>query len=374
MVSEFPKREMNENTRRKSAAVCRGKTGGDMVKQGSARKNILMIMALSYGVMDRSIGLEICGGNRNGYRGTLEYMYKKDEAETIFGVKPRVLHIKKNGIDAIAKDILFASDFYEKGYLWHQKDRDERYAMISRALYDLQLADVIIDPGSKGVFRKENGIAVNGRYRAFAPIEYKAENKKEIQACRAHALVTGNGKMFFVYAAGSKNIRYRKSTERKIHEFMINRLEQPADVSDIFLVDDYSFAEKVLQNDQTGRIMEKNHRVANLITSDMDGYIVPSRIGGSPYLKMVLYPEIADSLLKLARAQSDCRVVSALPLSLRTCRQIQTGQDEMTVLCTDEMKDIIDRINSGSNIHKLKIKKTDLERYVRGYFSLEEVQ
>ena len=105
-----------------------------------------MIMALSYGVMDRSIGLEICGGNKNGYRGTLEYMYKKDEVETIFGVKPRVLHIKKNGIAAIAKDIPFASEFYEKGYLWHQKDRNERYALISRALYHLQLADVLLAP------------------------------------------------------------------------------------------------------------------------------------------------------------------------------------------------------------------------------------
>ena len=70
----------------------------------SIRRRILLIMAMSGGEIKKEICMELCG-SKPYYKKMMQQMKEKGEAETIFGCRPRTLHIKKNGVMQIAEDV-----------------------------------------------------------------------------------------------------------------------------------------------------------------------------------------------------------------------------------------------------------------------------
>ena len=80
-------------------------------------------------------------------------MKEKGEAETIFGCRPRTLHIKKNGVMQIAEDVPGIMARYEARQLAVNEEKSYRRATISQIIYNMYLSGVFYEPKRRKRYR-----------------------------------------------------------------------------------------------------------------------------------------------------------------------------------------------------------------------------
>lgn len=335
-----------------------------MIRKGSARKNILMIAAMSGGEIASSVAKEICGTNQY-YNRVVALMKMKDEVEIVYGQKPRTILLHKNGVIALEREMPCAIKMYEAGLFRHKKDRSERHAIISQTIYNAQLADMAVYPNEKPIFNFNKKVELDGqKYLFYTPREFKGDNIKELLGSRMHGLIVGKGRVFCAYNFTNKNLKYRRQTEENAQAFIQGHVNRRPEL--IFYCDDFSFMEKVLHNELIEKKFRNRQRV-DLVVPSVGGYIVPNGEKGVLYLQMILYPEITEKIKQMAIKQEQKEIVNCLALTLETCKRISLESREVALLCTDEQREYLEKLNDNPNISFCQVQRTQLEKVVEKY-------
>lgn len=335
-----------------------------MKRKGSARKNILMLAAMSGGEIASSVAKDICGTNQY-YNRVVAIMKKKDEIEIVYGQKPRTILIKQNGAKALEEEIPYVVEMYDARMFRYKKDRSERHAVISQTIYNAQLADIDIYPNEKAELNFKGELTTHyGGYGFYTPREFKSTGEKELHGSRMHGIIVGKDRVFCVYNFMNKNLKYRRMVEQSAQDFIGRKFRCKQDL--IFYCDNFSLAEKILHNQE---IEEKwrNKRNVDLVVPSVGGYIVPNGEKGMLYLQMILYPEIMEKIKEMAARQEKKEIVNCLTLTLETCKRISLESREVALLCTDEQREYLEKLNGNPNISICQIQRSQLEKVMEKY-------
>lgn len=330
-----------------------------MERKDGARKNILIVAALSGGEICREVAGCICNTNTY-FKRIMTEMKKNEEAEIIKGIKPRTIAIRRNGLDVIVDDVPHLMEMYADGRLRHRKELSERKAVVSQTMYNAQLVDMNIYPLEKPVFFEDGKVDIKNKgYSFYTPLELKYKRIDELQLSRAHGFITGEGRLFFVYNVKDKNIRYRKRSELVAQTHM-SKLAEIIQVEKIFFCEGFSMIENIARNN---KVQEEwgYKKELDIITPSVGGYIVPNGPQGSIYLKLILYPKVVERVKEIALKREKKEIVNCLTLTLETCRRIIKEEKEVVLLCTEEQKEYLEKLNGNLGIGFCTIKKSLLE-------------
>lgn len=335
-------------------------------RKDTARKNILMLMALSGGVMKKSICEEICG-SKAYYGVVMKRMKDAGEAETIFGQKPKTLHIKRKGVEVIAKNIPWIMDLYEKRLLTFNKTKNQRLSDISQIIYNMQLIGVDYYPLEKRcLFREktEKSIDCSGKMAYYTPMEVKQLEMDELRGSRLCGLLVGGGCSYILYNMEDHNIKFNKKTEMNasmaIHKYCV-----PLNAcKNVVFGNGFGMCEKILQNGEIemSRAFQQKTENYNFLTPEPDFYYIPNGKSGSIYLKALLRPEHIRDIETGIKDREAMEIVNLLPIHLPTLVHIKRSSGNLAVLCLDGQKEFVKSLNERVKI--FTVPEKDLLAYL----------
>ena len=116
---------------------------GSLRRIGNAEVNILLLAAMSSGMISREAAFSICGSQKS-FSKVIPELKKKKEAEIVYGTSPRMFHILSKGCERIEALVPGAVEAQKANRM--SKGMPQRKYDISMALYLLQLAGGQIIP------------------------------------------------------------------------------------------------------------------------------------------------------------------------------------------------------------------------------------
>ena len=262
------------------------------LRLGSARTNILILAAMSQGMAGREVCLSICG-NQNQFGKVVCQMKKKREGEIVFGKARHMLHILRAGCEAVEALVpgtlqALEANSMSMGHIQRKND-------VSTALYMLQLAGAQVIPVRKPAIKEEGEgrgtlpYPEEGELIAYAPYEVKMAGQEGLRGSRMAALAVTSDFVYVIYHMGDRNLKFFAAVERKT-DAVLQVLAGSRRLRTV-LLGKTQMLDRILKNDKAKKKMEKGSKSADLITSDMNMWFVPTDdfLSAAVYLQLLVF-------------------------------------------------------------------------------------
>lgn len=327
----------------------------------SIRRRILLIMAMSGGEIKKEICMELCG-SKPYYKKMMQQMKEKGEAETIFGCRPRTLHIKKNGVMQIAEDVPGIMARYEARQLAVNEEKSYRRATISQVIYNMYLAGVFYEPKKKETLSNQREQADTAPVY-YTPYEIKGKSD-ENRGSKLCGILIFQQEPILLYNMEDRNIKWMKVVEENTQTTLFKLWGKMGTARQIIFGTDME--QIIMENyvkEQEYRLFHRN-QAYNRVTPEAGMYYIPNGKAGTIFLRLFFHPELVDGLKKRLRDRFQIPVVSLLPLYLPACVQIMQERQQLGILCLEEQEQFVHWLNDGKNIRVFSVKKQDMEQYL----------
>ena len=327
----------------------------------SIRHRILLIMAMSGGEIKKEICMELCG-SKPYYKKMMQQMKEKGEAETIFGCRPRTLHIKKNGVMQIAEDVPGIMARYEARQLAVNEEKSYRRATISQVIYNMYLAGVFYEPKKKETLSNQREQADTAPVY-YAPYEIKGKSD-ENRGSKLCGILIFQQEPILLYNMEDRNIKWMKVVEENTQTTLFKLWGKMGTARQIIFGTDME--QIIMENyvkEQEYRLFHRN-QAYNRVTPEAGMYYIPNGKAGTIFLRLFFHPELVDGLKNRLRDRFQIPVISLLPLYLPACVQIMQERQQLGILCLEEQEQFVHWLNDGKNIRVFSVKKQDMEQYL----------
>lgn len=334
------------------------KSAGNL-RKGSARTTILLLAAMSGGMVTKDICMDICR-TKPYYKKVMNRMRQQQEAETVFGKTPHMLHILRKGCMTVQEMLPGITELQESNCL--SRANPERKRDICTTLYIMQLLGAELLPGRKPpLYDEVSGFLtqVDGVY-AYTPSELKRLSKEELQRSRCTGILLEKETVYIFYHMGDRNIKYPVASELQACT-MLQSFSGTKKVQQI-LLGNSKMLEKILENGKTKEMIYKGGKNFERITPDLNMIFIPtdSYSMAARYLKLLIYGQ--DNLEKLERfIREEDRIVSVstIPLHLKTMAMLAATRESCSVLCSESQRSLLKKICPSAHIHAVKEEKLD---------------
>ena len=341
-----------------------------MVRKGSARENILMLLAMSDGQIKKDICREICGSEYY-YKRVMQRMKEEGSAATLFGEKPKMLRIRRRGIEVVKERIPWIEERYNQGRLNIKKDRIQRQADVSQVIYNMQLADVLYCPDEKASL-KPGGMTeeVQDAGLYYTAWELNKSNNDETRGSRVCGVLYMRGDMYFLYNMEDRNIKFYKKTEQRLQDSILldyppfNGRKRPMA---IIFGEGYRGMEIILENverEKKFRMMNHNE-FYNRLTPEEGYYYVPNGQKGSLYIRIIRNPQITENIKKNIQNKLGSEVLMFFPIHLPVLKMLYAGDRRMNVVCLEDQAEFVKSYFSDK-VNLYTLERNAVERLYEG--------
>lgn len=326
---------------------------------GNAEVNILLIAAMSSGMVNREVALSICE-SQTGYTNVLAKLKKKKEAEVVYGTSPRMLHILSKGCERIEALVPGTEEGRKANRM--SKGMPQRKHDVSMALYLLQIAGGQIIPVRKPPLVLEDKIleldVTDGELLVYGPLEFKKLHPDEMRGSRIAVLAMKKDRVCAFYYMGSRNIRYQEAVERRAAVMLGNTYREKKVVSAV--IGKPEMLDEILKN-QDRKEKARGDQSVSVITPDMNLWFVPESSFSDTAMGIQLLvfgdQEKIKRLADHVKERSGLPVINMLQIHLSSVLRLSRNTAPVAVLCRQQMEAYVKNICPEAVVFPVKEEK-----------------
>lgn len=334
------------------------KSAGNL-RNGSARMTILLLATMSGGMVTKDICVDVCK-TKPYYKKVMNRMRQRQEAETVFGKTPHMLHILRAGCQAVQGVLPEAPELQKSNCL--SRANPERKQDVSTTLYIMQLLGAELLPGRKPPLYDETiGFLTqdDGMY-GYTPSEIKKLSLDELRRSRCTGILLLKDTVYLFYHMGDRNMKYPVVSELQACT-LLQSFSGTKKVQQI-LLGKSDMLYKILENGRTKEKVANGGKNFERITPDLNMIFVPtdSYRMAALYLRLLLYgQERLEKLERFVREKDHTVSVSAIPLHLRTMAMLAAAREPVSVLCSETQEAFLRKISPAAITHAIKEEKLE---------------
>ena len=326
---------------------------------GNAETNILLLAAMSSGMVSREAAFSICGSQKS-FSKVMPELKKEKTAEIVYGESPRMLHILSKGCEKI--EILAPGTVEAQKANRMSKSTAQRKYDVSMTLYLLQIAGGQIIPVRKAPLVSEERIlepAVrDGELLVYGPLEFKKLHPGEMQGSRMSALAMSQSRIFIFYYMGDRNIRYQEAVERRVCTLLRNTYREreimPVVIGKPEMLDE-------ILNNQSRKEKAIGAQSISAITPDMNMWFIPENgfVDTAVGIRLLTFGdrEKIKRLVEHVKEKSGLPVINMLQIHLSSVLRLSMESKAVAVLCRQQMEEYIKKLCPAAVVFPVKEEK-----------------
>lgn len=332
---------------------------GTLRRIGNAEVNILLIAAMSSGMISREAAFSICGSQKN-FSKVIPELKKKKEAEIVYGTSPRMLHILSKGCERIEALVPGTEEAQKANRM--SKGMPQRKNDISMTLYLLQIAGGQIIPVRKPPLVLEDKIpepdVPEGEMLVYGPLEFKKLHPDEMQGSRIAALAMKKDRVCVFYYMGGRNIRYQEAVERRASVMLGNTYREKKVVSAV--IGKPEMLDEILKN-QDRKDRAKGDQRVSVITPDKNLWFIPesSFADTAMGIRLLTFGD-QEKIKRLAdhvKERSGLPVINMLQIHLSSVLRLSRNTTPVAVLCRQQMEAYVKKLCPAAVVFPVKEEK-----------------
>ena len=332
---------------------------GSLRRIGNAEVNILLLAAMSSGMISREAAFSICGSQKS-FSKVIPELKKKKEAEIVYGTSPRMFHILSKGCERIEALVPGAVEAQKANRM--SKGMPQRKYDISMALYLLQIAGGQIIPIRKPPLVLEDKIlepdVPEGEMLVYGPLEFKKLHPDEMHGSRIAALAMKKDRVCLFYYMGGRNIRYQEAVERRASVMLGNTYREKKVVSAV--IGKPEMLDEILKN-QDRKDRAKGDQRVSVITPDMNLWFIPesSFADTAMGIRLLTFGD-QEKIKRLAdhvKERSGLPVINMLQIHLSSVLRLSRNTTPVAVLCRQQMEAYVKKLCPAAVVFPVKEEK-----------------
>lgn len=332
---------------------------GSLRRIGNAEVNILLLAAMSSGMISREAAFSICGSQKS-FSKVIPELKKKKEAEIVYGTSPRMFHILSKGCERIEALVPGAVEAQKANRM--SKGMPQRKYDISMALYLLQIAGGQIIPIRKPSLVLEDKIlepdVPEGEMLVYGPLEFKKMHPDEMQGSRIAALAMKKDRVCVFYYMGGRNIRFQEAVERRAAVMLGNTYREKKVVS--VVIGKPEMLDEILKN-QDRKDRAKGDQRVSVITPDMNLWFIPesSFADTAMGIRLLTFGD-QEKIKRLAdhvKERSGLPVINMLQIHLSSVLRLSRNTTPVAVLCRQQMEAYVKKLCPAAVVFPVKEEK-----------------
>lgn len=318
----------------------------------SARISMLMLMAMSGGMISCEVGKKICGTQRY-FEKTMRTLKDNKEALIVYGKTPHMIQIQGQGCKVIEE--LVPGTLAKRAANRMNRANPERKADIATTLYICQALGAEILPMRKPKSFTEK----SDKLLAYAPYEIK-ETDESIQGSRLTALLVKGNDAYILYHCGNRNMKFQPAPEQRA----LSLLESKA--RDLtfhrVVIGNQEQLKNILHNGELKRRMGAGGKTLEKITPDLNMTFIPTD-KAALHLRLMLKPDGLEKLTEYVKKKTGLQTVRALPMTLPILQRLALEKGEIAVLCAKTQEELIAEICPTATI--MAVTDENLEKLLK---------